>query len=248
MQPTVNVDSEKNPKKYKEVCEEFRTSRMIEELCTDKEKRNFIFLNCYNAFNSLPNFSKLMTSCSSEDLDFKKHFEVSELRYIRNPLDRKKVKFELRHQKITEGIKKIIRILTEKDAILKKFDIDDFIINGDKVWLCRFHNIEVFPQAQIKECKELLSISTYLDTDVSLDTRTAVKIMRCNNCHKRMELDLTSIIENPLTKDYTHYICPHCGEKKSLIELIRIYKENKRNSYYWFYKSPWGEKYIAQSF
>ncbi len=238
------IDSRKNLNKYREVCEEIRVSMIVENLCTPEEKKNFIFRDCYDVFKYQPNYNELMTSSSSKDLNFKNHFEVpcfgNSFLAKRNSL--------IRCPKIMEGIKNIINILTEKDAVLKKFDINDFTIHDEQVVLVRFHNIMVFPQIQFKEAKEMSSRSTCLCSKTSLDTRIAVKIMRCNNCHKRMELDLSSIIENPLTKDYTYYICPHCGEKKSLVELIRIYEENKKNSYYWFYKSPWGEEYIAQLF
>lgn len=250
MQLPTTIDSKKNPKEYKNVCEEIRTSRMIEESCTDKEKRNFIFFTQYGVFNSPPDYNKLMTSSSSEDLDFKSQFEVIGLENS-SLVGRK---FEIRSQKNTEGIKKIINLLTEKDAILKKFDINDFSICNGEVVLTRFHNIEIFPHIKMGEIKEINKISSnHIELNREgcfghLDTRTAVKIMRCNNCHKRMELDLTHIIENPLTKDYTHYICPYCGEKKSLLELIKIYEENKRNSYYWVYETLWLDKYIAQLF
>lgn len=214
MQLPTTIDSKKNPKEYKNVCEEIRTSRMIEESCTDKEKRNFIFFTQYGVFNSPPDYNKLMTSSSSEDLDFKSQFEVIGLENS-SLVGRK---FEIRSQKY-RGNKKIINLLTEKDAILKKFDINDFSICNGEVVLTRFHNIEIFPHIKMGEIKEINKISSnHIELNREgcfghLDTRTAVKIMRCNNCHKRMELDLTHIIENPLTKDYTHYICPYCGEK-----------------------------------
>ena len=90
MQPTVSVDSRKNLKKYSEVCEEIRTSRMLRYYVQMRRKNILSFFDWYDVFNYPPDYSKLMTSCSSEDLNFKKHFEVSEFGYIRNPLDKKK--------------------------------------------------------------------------------------------------------------------------------------------------------------
>lgn len=246
----MDLISKKDLKKYNSACEEILTSMRIENLCTEKKEKNyFLFLYKFDVFECYPKDYELITSTSLEKFKFKSQFEFKNSGG--NPLFKKgypiRHKFEIKHPKIIEGIKKIVNCLIEKDAILIKFDIEDFLISGDNVFLVRFHNVKKFLLMNHEEVAKIKN-SLSLGKKNSFDTRTAVKIMRCNACHKRMELDLTDIIEKPFKKDYTHYICPYCGEKKSLTELIKIYKENKRNSYYWVFESIWTGQEILQLF
>lgn len=216
-----------NKKKHEKVCNELITSRWIEHffLPPFQEKE------CPFKFLSFPNHDRYKTKWNYED--FKKELEV---KYWENDSLLQK-SFEIKSPENIERIKNIVSYLAVRNIILKVFDINDFYLDKEnKIFLARYHNLKVLSF-------DILA-GRYHTTLENLASMIVPKIMRCNGCHSQMEIDLSNFIENPLRAEHTHYICPHCRNKKSLPELISIYKENTKNSYYSLEKS--GDKYYIQ--
>lgn len=105
------------------------------------------------------------------------------------------------------AFKNILSSCEEVGIIFKKYDLDDFYING-------LAGLTLFQYDNLENWEEKIT-----------------HILRCDNCHNQVKHDIESYLTSSTRSQEATFKCPNCGKTYTYSDLIRIYQKNCYNSY-----------------
>lgn len=173
----------------------FEKKREIEQYISILEKK--IFMN--------PFINHEISELNSEAKEVTNIYCLTEINNFNFSKLNKKEVFTKKYFKI--AFKYIVNKSITVGVIFKKYDLDDFFINGlAGLTLFQYDNLE------------------YWGEKIS-------HILRCDNCHQQVIPYLESYLTSSARSQESSFKCPNCGRTYTYSALLRIYKRNCYNSY-----------------
>lgn len=173
----------------------FEKKREIEQYIAILEKK--IFMN--------PFINHEISELNSEAKEVTNIYCLTEINNFNFSKLNKKEVFTKKYFKI--AFKYIVNKSITVGIIFKKYDLDDFFINGlAGLTLFQYDNLE------------------YWGEKIS-------HILRCDNCHNQVKYDIDSYLTSSARSQESIFKCPNCGRTYTYSALLRIYKRNCYNSY-----------------